>query len=498
MPSRAVVRNAAFCLAHVPDLVRYGSKPRRELAAHAEEAERVSRGLRSEAAAIRYPPSQVFIGNLSPADLADLPRPWFQGGADALAADGNARGPFGEIAGEAVFYGLLQQADSREPPLFEVSQAGARALREELATHPLYGAGGTRPLQVQADRESAWDPDALALRWGDVDVGRFHGDRSSEGRDDPNLAAPFLLENLCAKASGGLALDWLLHDSQLEPEAVDYVISCGEEAVGDRYQRGGGGMAKAIGEFSGCARASGMDVKNFCAGPASALVSACALVQAGLYERVVVVAGGSVAKLGMKFQGCLERDMPILEDCLASLAILVTADDGESPFVHLEPGAVGSAPIGASASDEALYRDLLVAPLERLGLTIPDIDRFAPELHNPEIMELSGSGDVARKNFRSIAAMAVRAGQIEREEMQAFVERISMPGFAPTQGHVPSGVVYLGHALRALRAGEVQRIMIVSKASLFLGRITELYDGVSFVLEANPGAASGSKGDSAC
>jgi len=47
MPSRAVVRNAAFCLAHVPDLVRYGSKPRRELAAHAEEAERVSRGLRS-------------------------------------------------------------------------------------------------------------------------------------------------------------------------------------------------------------------------------------------------------------------------------------------------------------------------------------------------------------------------------------------------------------------------------------------------------------------
>ena len=29
--------------------------------------------------------------------------------------------------------------------------------------------------------------------------------------------------------------------------------------------------------------------------------------------------------------------------------------------------------------------------------------------------------------------------------------------------------------------------MIVAKASLFLNRLTELYDGVSFVLERNPG-----------
>ena len=43
----------------------------------------------------------------------------------------------------------------------------------------------------------------------------------------------------------------------------------------------------------------------------------------------------------------------------ASLAVLVTADDGESPVLRLEPGAVGLAPIGASASDEAVYRRLL-------------------------------------------------------------------------------------------------------------------------------------------
>jgi betaine reductase len=116
-----------------------------------------------------------------------------------------------------------------------------------------------------------------------------------------------------------------------------------------------------------------------------------------------------------------------------------------------------------------------------------DIDRYAPELHNPEIMEFSGSGDVAHKNFRMIAAMAVRAGAIGRPDMQAFIEKIGMTGYAPTQGHIPSGVAYIGHALEAMRCGKMRRVMILSKASLFLNRLTALYDGVSFILEANPG-----------
>ena len=36
------------------------------------------------------------------------------------------------------------------------------------------------------------------------------------------------------------ALRKLLRDEQVEPGGIDYVINCGEEAVGDRYQRGGG------------------------------------------------------------------------------------------------------------------------------------------------------------------------------------------------------------------------------------------------------------------
>ena len=270
----------------------------------------------------------------------------------------------------------------------------------------------------------------------------------------------------------------------MQPDQVDYIISCGEEAAGDRYQRGGGGVAKAIGEMCGCVNASGMDVKNFCAGPASALVTAGALVKAGLYESIAVVAGGSLAKLGMKSMAFLREGIPILDDSLGCMAFLVTRNDGVSPVLRLDRQAVGKASIGASTSDQAIYEQLILQPLRSLGLNMADVDRFAPELHNPEIMEHSGSGDVAHKNYRMIAATAVLAGEIDKAGMNAFTERVGMTGFAPTQGHIPSGMPYLGHALAAMQAGQLSRVMFLCKASLFLNRLTELFDGVSFLLES--------------
>jgi betaine reductase len=202
-----------------------------------------------------------------------------------------------------------------------------------------------------------------------------------------------------------------------------------------------------------------------------------------------VVGGGSLAKLGMKYQAFLRNDMPVLGDCLGAMAFLVAPDDGESPILHLESGSVGLARVGASTSDQAVYHDLIVTPLEALGLTMSDIDKFAPELHNPELMEYSGSGDVAHKNYRLIAATAVMNGAIAKSDMEKFIERIGMVGFAPPQGHIPSAVPYVGHAMAAMRRREIRRVMFLCKASLFLNRLTELYDGVSFVLEANPGYA---------
>jgi hypothetical protein len=196
-----------------------------------------------------------------------------------------------------------------------------------------------------------------------------------------------------------------------------------------------------------------------------------------------VVGGGSLAKLGMKSVAFLSEDLPVLDDCLGAMAFLVTANDGASPLIRLGPGAIGRARIGASTSDEAIYRQLILEPLSALGLTMSDVDRYAPELHNPEIMEHAGSGDVAHKNYRMIAATAVRTGLIGKADMDGFIDKIGMTGFAPTQGHIPSGVPYLGHAAAAMERGEINRVLFVCKASLFLNRMTSLYDGVSFLLE---------------
>ncbi len=36
--------------------------------------------------------------------------------------------------------------------------------------------------------------------------------------------------------------------------------------------------------------------------------------------------------------------------------------------------------------------------------------------------------------------------------------------------------------------GKMKRVMVIGKGSLFLGRMTNLFDGVSFVIQANSGA----------
>ena len=47
-------------------------------------------------------------------------------------------------------------------------------------------------------------------------------------------------------------------------------------------------------------------------------------------------------------------------------------------------------------------------------------------------------------------------------------------------------VPYLGHALRGLTTGGLTRTMFTGKGSLFLGRMTQLSDGVSLIVERNP------------
>jgi betaine reductase len=305
--------------------------------------------------------------------------------------------------------------------------------------------------------------------------------------DETDLAvtAPVLLENLASKASAALAMMRLLEDHGIEPGSIDYVIGAGEEAIGDRYQRGGGNLGKAVAGVTGLTAASGADIKNFCAAPVPAIVIAGSLVASGVFRRIVVVAGGSLPKLGMKFQGHLSHDLPVLEDVLGASALLVEADDGSSPRVRLD--SVGRHAVSAGSSNPKIIEALSVEPLERLGLGMLDIDDYATELHNPEITEPQGSGNVPERNYKTIAALAVRKSDIAREDIPAFVAERGMPGFAPTQGHIASALCYMPHAHARLKSGAARRVQLIAKGSLFLGRMSEQADGMSVVLEQNDG-----------
>ena len=69
-----------------------------------------------------------------------------------------------------------------------------------------------------------------------------------------------------------------------------------------------------------------------------------------------------------------------------------------------------------------------------------------------------------------------------------FTKEHGLTGWAPTQGHIPSGVPYIGFAREDILSGKIKNAMIIGKGSLFLGRMTNLFDGVSFVIHGNTAA----------
>lgn len=473
-----VIKAVSYALAHTPNLVRYGSKPERELRKEPSMIEQIDRHLRTYEEAVAYPPNQVFIGNMPPEALWDTARPWWKQTGAALRF-----GPYGEIMPEDELLGLLRLAD--EFDLIWLEQSFVEQVAEKLAGHPLFHPDEVKRLGA------GHAPEAIQARVTQEGALPFYLDGQIVGciapghDEDPFLTPTILLENLACKATGVLAMRWLLqayHCDQINPLTIEYVINTGEEAVGDRYQRGAGNLAKAMAELAGCRNSTGSDLKAFCCGPIHGVIVAGGLVQSGIFQQVLVVGGGALGKLGMKFRGHLAHDMPILEDVLGSFAILIGPDDGFNPVIRLD--AIGKHDIRYGGSAQAIAQALVVEPLSKLGRTIPEVERYAVELHNPEVTEPAGSGNVPQHNYRVIAGLAALRKELPRDAVNSFERTHGLPGFSPTQGHVPSAVPYLGHARDAMLSGSLRSAMFIGKGSLFLGKMTNLADGMSFILEA--------------
>ena len=485
--AKVAVKGASYVLVHAPDLLFHnGSTQTGTRLANPDDEylKAIPSHLRSFEDAVNYPPNQVYIGNLSPEELEKLPEPWFK---DAKKAE--RTGAFGEIMRQTEFYILMKHADVFELVYF--SKEFTKEAEALIAAHPIMKNQGIKLGEGHDGAEIKKMVDEHIAE-GLYEQGKLIGCVKRAHDTDENLSAHTMLENLATKASGILSAWHMAKLEGIDMNDVEYIIECSEEAAGDVNQRGGGNIAKAVGEKSGCVNATGSDVRGFCAAPVHALIHGAALVAAGIAKNVLVVSGGSVPKLGMNGKDHVKKDLPLLEDTIGGFAVMLGADDGVNPVINTE--IVGKHTISSGSSPQAVMSVLVYDPLNAAGLKITDIEKYSAELQNHEITAPAGAGNVPEANVKMIAALSVMKGQLEKTAIADFVKEHGVVGFAPTQGHIPSGVPFIGHARRNMLAGKLKNTMIIGKGRLFLGRLTNMFDGLSFVMQANDGKGSAAGG----
>jgi len=481
----SVLRGAGYILAHAPDMVLSSGTTQtteRIVNPGSDYLRDLPDALRCYYDVVSYAPNQVYIGSSQPEILRDMELPWY----DKPVAGAERFGRFGEIMPQDELFLLMRACDTFE--LVMLKDTFVADTMPRFRDNPVFGedvfsrVGSGVPAEEVSSLIS--DSGAEALHHG----GEVAGCVKRAHDVDGNLSAHVMLENIASKATSTLALLYGLRNAGISKDEIEYVIDCSEEACGDMNQRGGGGLAKSTAEIAGLINATGSDLRGFCAGPAHAIVQAAALVSSGVYKAVAVTAGGSTAKLGMNGKDHVKKGLPVLEDVLGGFSVIITQDDGISPEIDL--GVVGWHKVGTGSSPQAVISSLVTEPLSRAGLGILDVDLFAPELQNPDITKPAGAGDVPQSNYKMIGALAVTRGELDKSELARFITERGLPGWAPTQGHIPSGVPLLGFARDRIIEGTLKNILIIGKGSLFLGRMTSLFDGVSFLIKANGGIAA--------
>lgn len=483
MSNYAVIKGAGYVLAAAPDMVIHnGTTQTTEMVVNPESEylKELPKNLRTYDDVLAYIPNQVYIGNMTNKELRDVEFPYY----DKKAAEPKRYGNYGEIMPQDEFLGLMQICDVFD--LVKLEAAFAQDVKAKLTVHGMLKEEQIAILDKNQDSEA----DILKLVEEEHAEGLYHNFKLvgavKRAHDvDANLSAHVMLENIVTKASSVLAMLHLLKVTGIDPGEVDYVVDCCEEACGDMNQRGGGNFAKAAAEVVGMTGATGSDVRGFCAGPAHAILDAASLVKAGTFKNVVVTAGGCTAKLGMNGKDHIKKGLPILEDCIGGFAVLISENDGVNPIIRTD--VVGRHTVGTGSAPQNVIGSLVTDPLDRAGIKLTEVDKFAPELQNPDITKPAGAGDVPEANYKMIAALGVKRGDIERTQIASFVSEHGLVGWAPTQGHIPSGVPYLGACREDILSGDIQRAMIIGKGSLFLGRMTNLFDGISFLVEKNQG-----------
>ncbi len=480
----SVIKSTSYTLVHAPDMIIHNGATQvveRVVDANSEYLKELPKHIRAFDDVCAYAPNQTYIGNMTPEELEGVAEPWYENGMK----DASRYGKYGQIMPQDEFTLLIQACD-----VFDLVFLDADFVKQ---TKPTLAKNPVITEDVLARIKDGVSIDEIKAMLAEGGEGLYQDGKLigvvKKGHDiDVNLTSHILHENLVSKATSVLSLLCLVQSEGVNAADIDYVIDCSEEACGDMNQRGGGNFAKAAAEIAGLVNATGSDTRGFCAGPTHALITAASLVKAGAYKCVAITAGGATAKLGMNGKDHVKKGMPVLEDVLGGFSVLVTANDGVSPEINLD--IIGRHTVGTGSSPQAVISSLVAEPLEKNGMTIADIDKYSVEMQNPDVTKPAGAGDVPLANYKMIAALAVKRGEIQKADLASFTKEHGMVGWAPTQGHIPSGVPYIGFALEKLKSGDIKRVMIVGKGSLFLARMTNLFDGVSVVLQPNSGESA--------
>lgn len=479
----SVIKGASYVLVHTPDMVLYnGTTQTTEKIVNPESdyLKAVPENLRSFEDAVAYWPNQTYIGNVHPDELAGVEFPWY----DKKMENASRFGKYGEIMPQEEFLFLVQASDQFE--VVKLDKDFVAKYKEAFLANPIITediAGQLEDGVELSEIEHAVNEEHAE---GLYHEGKLVGCVKRAHDIDVNLSAHVMHENLMSKASSVLALLYAVRNAGIDKSEIEYVVDCAEEACGDMNQRGGGNFAKAAAEVAGLVSASGSDARGFCAAPTHAVIEAAALVKSGAYKTVAVTSGGCTAKLGMNGKDHIKKGLPILEDCLGGFCVIISENDGVNPEIDLD--MLGRHTVGTGSAPQNVIGSLVADPLDRAGLKITDIDKYSPEMQNPDITKPAGAGDVPLANYKMIAALAVKRGELDRKEIASFPAEHGLTGWAPTQGHIPSGVPYIGVAREDILEGKIKNAMIIGKGSLFLGRMTNLFDGVSFVIHGNTAA----------
>ena len=281
----SVVKGTSYVLMHAPDMIIHnGTTQTTERILHpdSEYLKVLPNHIRSYEEAVNYMPNQIYIGNHKPEELKKIEQPWY----DKDVPDAKREGKYGEIMPQDEFIGLMKIVDVFD--LVVLSKEFTAEVKTKLEKHPLIKD------ELVAKLKEGTELAEIEKDINELGAEALYNDKKVVGcvkraHDvDTNLSAHVMFENLVTKASGVLSALHLIAKNDINPEDIEYVIECSEEACGDINQRGGGNFAKSVAEMAGLTNATGSDIRGFCAAPAHAIISAASLVQAGTFKNVKI------------------------------------------------------------------------------------------------------------------------------------------------------------------------------------------------------------------